>query len=275
MKRALLIGLGLLISLFLVAPASAFVFVYVDVQKDKSVTVNESIYISKDVDINVDLDVSLEGAAEAIALANQENWGGEVDGAGDGEGPAAGNFRDATIRRSINENRGIVGVNQDAGNMNNQGNNVAVAVTDALDSFANAESSASQINVANEVEALEDVDNLIDPTTGEILPPQKSGTIAGSITMNRGIVGVNQSVGNMNNQLNNVALAAGLEGVDVALSEADLGQLNAFNLVFETNTHKADTISASINANTGIVGVNQSAGNMNNQGNVVSAAVTR
>jgi len=85
----------------------------------------------------------------------------------------------------------------------------------------------------------------------------------------------------MNNQTNAVAVAAGIDSneddVLVALAEAALGQenvdhnYNAFN-----NTHVA-TIDLSINGNTGITQVNQSAGAFGNQGTVaaVGAAVTQ
>jgi hypothetical protein len=257
MKRAALIGLGLLMSLALVAPASACVFVFADVQKDKDITVVENITITKTATIDVTVIEDLTAAAESLALGNQENLDNEVAGI---DGPSSGNDREALIEFSIGTdeetgNIGIVGVNQSTGNMNNQGNNVAAAVTGSEDAFVNAESSASQINAGNSVDAVDET---------------KISDIDTSVNYNMGIVGVNQSTGNMNNQLNNVALAAGLGGAPVALAEADLGQLNADNTVIETFSFKDDIIQDSINNNQGIVGVNQSTGNMNNQANVVA-----
>jgi hypothetical protein len=70
----------------------------------------------------------------------------------------------------------------------------------------------------------------------------------------------------------------------VALSEADLGQVNRLNQARESDSvasstidplfgiNKTATIRGSITGNTGIVGVNQASGNMANQANGVSAA---
>jgi hypothetical protein len=272
MKRAVLIGLGLLMSLALVAPASAFVFVFADIEKTKDVIVTETITITKTATITATVNVAPLAAAEALALANQENLGNTVAGEpDDGEPiPEFGNEKYAEIKGSIGAdentyNTGIIGVNQSTGNMNNQGNNVAVAVTSNADAFANAESSAAQINAFNRV--------YVNEGTADInTPPQKTDLIDQSINYNKGVIGVNQSVGNMNNQLNNVAIAGGLDGVPVALSEADLGQINGANHVFEWSTVKIDEIKNAINYNHGVVGVNQSGGNMNNQANVVAIA---
>jgi hypothetical protein len=86
----------------------------------------------------------------------------------------------------------------------------------------------------------------------------------------------------MNNQANALSLAVSLESGGVALAEADLGQINVFNTVHESDSdpatppligvHKSANISSSVNYNIGVVGVNQAAGNMANQGNVVSIA---
>ncbi|MFZ1060768.1 MAG: hypothetical protein WAP47_16415, partial [Candidatus Rokuibacteriota bacterium] len=103
--------------------------------------------------------------------------------------------------------------------------------------------------------------------------PDREATIKDSLNHNSGIAQVNQNTGNMNNQTNAVALAVGL-GADVALSEAALGQVNAWNTVYDVATVKYDFIKGSVNSNTGIVSVNQSSGNMNNQGTAISVAVT-
>jgi hypothetical protein len=75
----------------------------------------------------------------------------------------------------------------------------------------------------------------------------------------------------MNNQINAVALAVGVNAA-VALSEADLGQLNSSVEVNETNTTRAEDITGSVVGNTGITQVNQSNGNLNNQASVVSVS---
>jgi len=64
-------------------------------------------------------------------------------------------------------------------------------------------------------------------------------------------------------------------GSQVALAESVLGQVNTGNTVLEVETLKVDRIAESINNNTGIGGVNQSSGNMNNQASAVSfSAIT-
>jgi len=286
MKKFLGIIVGLAISVALAMPASAFVVVFGDVDKYKDIDITEWIVINKTVIISVDVTAELNSAAEALAVVNQENICNTVmgfnpelaDEAIRFEIPeevfdfyAFDNFRTNTITGSILTNVGIVGVNQDSGNFNNQGNNYAVAVTDTVPTFANSESSASQINAGNEVRTYELFENAVAGI------PQKTDDITNSVNLNKGIVSVNQSVGNMNNQLNSVALAVGLappgEGVMVAMAEADLGQFNAFNTVVEINTIKADTITGSINNNHGITSVNQAAGNMNNQASIVSLSV--
>ena len=82
---------------------------------------------------------------------------------------------------------------------------------------------------------------------------------------------VNQNVGNMNNQLNALSLAAGLEA-DFALADAFLGQFNTQNIVSEFQTIRTATITNSVNHNIGVTNVNQVTGNMNNQAAVVSFA---
>jgi hypothetical protein len=94
---------------------------------------------------------------------------------------------------------------------------------------------------------------------------------------------VNQATGNNNNQANGLAIAVGLRpGGGVAIAEADLGQFNTYNTVLESNDaggsdaqvgiNKSATITGSVNDNTGVIGVNQTVGNMANQANIVAIA---
>jgi hypothetical protein len=269
--KKLSILLGVLLVLGMTVPAMAEVWVTGTVDKTKTITVDETVTIDKDVVINATVDVDLVKAAEADSVVNQDNLSNTVTG-NPIEPAVDNNYKSAKTESSINDNTGIVGVNQDAGNMNNQANVVSVAVaiepsnTDPaslLPSFANSQTSATQKNMNNSVHELENY----------LLGPQKEDSISDSINRNCGIVGVNQSVGSMNNQLNEVALAVA-DNCLVALAEADLGQYNANNTVFDLGTVRTDSIANSINGNTGIVGVNQSGGNMNNQSNMVSISAT-
>lgn len=257
---------------FVATPAFADVFVFADITKDADIVVNELVTKTKIVRINVNAPLtSLAGAAEANAVANVTNDGNTVDAAGEimvGPFTATGNpnnfllQKHATITGSIDFNSGIVGVNQDVGNMVNQANIVSFAESEIPGSLTNSQADVSQLNDNNTVTHIEKTLNLT-------APPIYTALIDGSIDNNTGIVGVNQNVGNMNNQTNAIALAVGA-GALVALSEADLGQTNSNNHVSEANTTKSDLITASVNTNSGIVQVNQTTGNMNNQASVIS-----
>jgi hypothetical protein len=271
MNKLLILAAALLI-LALAVPAMATVIVTGDIYKDKYIIVDENVVIDKDIYIVVHVDVAPVKAAEADSLVNQDNTDNTVAGIGNLQnGLLDYNYRTAVIDGSIKDNIGIVQVNQDAGNMNNQANvtsaAVAIQTTDEeLPALANSQASAEQFNSNNSETAFE-------ASFTDDNPPLPNYTkvdwITNSINRNLGIVGVNQSVGNMNNQANQVAIAIA-DGAIVALAEADLGQFNSFNSVIEFGTVKTDYIYNSINSNHGIVGVNQSAGNMNNQANIVS-----
>ena len=254
MKR--LLGLALAVLVMAIAvPAFADVDVDVKITKDKDIVVKEFIFKLKIPIAIVVLLERLDGAAEAEALVNVVNAKNWVDATRDRID------LDAVITGSINDNSGIVQVNQDVGNMVNQGNVVAVAVTSEK-SWTDAQAEVDQTNAFNFV-------TVTGRATSGIA--DRTATISGSINNNTGIVQVNQNASYMNNQTNAAAVGVGF-GAAVALSEAALGQVNAFNTVREFNTLKEDLIEKSITHNTGIVSVNQSTGNMNNQGAAVSVA---
>ena len=99
----------------------------------------------------------------------------------------------ARIEGSVSGNTGIVGVNQNSGDMNNQNNEVAAAIG-VNPTLALGEGALGQVNSGNTVRAENTVkyDEIGD----------------GSVSNNSGVVGVNQSVGNMNNQMNSFSIAA-------------------------------------------------------------------
>jgi hypothetical protein len=272
MKRFLigLVGMG---ALLWVTPALATVTVFATIDKEKAIFITEVITINKTVTLDAVVNIAVEKSAESQALANQDNLFNE----------ACSNCAEKadTTTGSFNGNSGVVNGNQAAGNMNNQGNAVSVAVDTGggdvpnlqidVPGFAEAQAHAEQVNADNNVDTV----NLIF----------RNADITDSFNDNTGVVGFNQSPGNMNNQVNLVSLAIALTDSGVALSEADLGQWNQFNIVEESDSvgfagdgrdiigiQKSATITGSLNGNTGIAGVNQSAGNMANQANVVSMA---
>jgi hypothetical protein len=253
-------------------PAEASLDLFARITKTKDIRVAERVFIDKRIVITVMLREQYDGAAEADAVSNQLNERNIVRGNIQGTAPTNPSYgisRHARIADSINRNEGIVGVNQDVGNMVNQGNLVAAALTRTPRSVTNSQAEADQVNRFNNVVQLERLTIQNGQIVGE---PDRSADIEDSINFNSGVVGVNQNSGNMNNQLNKLALAVG-PGSHVALSEAALGQVNTGNRVLEVETFRVDTIRDSVRNNSGIVGVNQSSGNMNNQASVVSMAV--
>lgn len=296
MKRTALYATGSALALALLAnslPASADVEVYASIQKTKDIRITETIFITKFVDLRVNVDVHYDAAAEADAILNQENTNNDVDSSFDQLGVPIDQINNmgidltASISGSINDNTGIVDVNQDVGNMANQGNQVSLAIaTPSLDDdvetddnvFVNSQSEAEQINANNAVWHAEDPKGSDENATVDLVDePNIEADITDSINGNTGIVNVNQNAGNNNNQANTEALAVAIDLAGVALSEAALGQLNTnpqnengFPAVFEAGVEKTASITGSLSGNSGIGGVNQAAGNMANQANVFS-----
>ena len=269
------------------------------IDKTKKVSVIENISIDKDVTLNLDIgtadvELQLARAAEASAIANittSNNLVDRVPVVGDINGnalPHQDNIRAALIggnssaAQSINDNDGLTGVNQDVGAMTNQGNLWSVALSEENPTdpslFADAQAEVDQKSIDNEVsfvngEGAASIGGQID----------FNASIDGSINDNTGLTAVNQNAGNMNNQTNAVAVAAGVSlvgnqaevsGASVALAEAALGQVSTGNDTDELDPAgalKTSTISGSINGNIGITQVNQATSNMGNQGNVVAA----
>jgi hypothetical protein len=292
MKKILYAGVASC-ALFIANAASADVTVLANINKTKDITVTEFITILKTVDLTAFVDITPGKAAEAQGLINQTNY----------DNTACGNCAEKTdtIDGSITGGTGIANVNQATGNMNNQGNAVSVAwdvtrpppVTPpppdvppgapGASGFANSQAHIDQKN--GEDSEGGSFPNLVD--TVNLL--FRDATITDSINDNSGIVQVNQNTGNMNNQANQFVLAVSLLGDSqqggVALSEADLGQVTVANRDQESDSVPTDdnrsliginknvSIDGSITGNTGVVNVNQGAGNMSNQANNVSAAV--
>lgn len=278
-------------ALLIATAASADVFVEADINKTKDIDVTETITITKIINLDVAVVVVPTKAAESTGIINQVNDDNEACG-------NCAEKRDEIIGSIGNggQNSGIVNVNQSSGNMNNQGNAVSVAVDfvvippttptpndpgDPVDPDGGFAHSQAHIEQVNGEESEEGEGNLVD--TVNLL--FRDAVIEASINGNQGIVNVNQSPGSMNNQANLVSLAVSFADGGVALSEADLGQVNSWNDVHESDAtpvsgqnpligiNKNADITGSINNNTGIIGVNQAAGNMANQANNVSAAV--
>lgn len=206
--------------------------------------------------------IPTDGAAESDVIVKQKNFDQEVDhdhGTGGDPNPLQ---LSATLDNSGNTNSGVFQLNQDVGNMVNQGNVASVAITGSATALTDANAAASQKNRDNNSRTVVpfDLENW-----------NKQALINDSLNTNSGIIHVNQNTGDMNNQLNVSSIAVG-DGSVVAMADAELGQFNTGNTVFDQNTQKRDRIIGSVNDNSGIVNVNQSSGKFNNQATVVSFA---
>ncbi|RDD62665.1 hypothetical protein DRB17_05750 [Ferruginivarius sediminum] len=261
----------------------ADVFVNATIDKVKTVNVNETINVDKFVNIDAFVDNNALKAAESLALVNQRNE--------DNEACTNCAEKQDIINDSFNTNSGLVTWNQAAGNMNNQANAISASVDNFVPGdgddggdpeseptgFAEAQASAEQINGDRDGEGGA---NTVDSVN--IL--FRDARLIASGNGNSGVLFLNQSAGNMNNQVNELSLAVAFADEGVALSEADLGQWTTGNFVGESDgsvpggdpagdgINKAATINGSLNGNAGVIGVNQSVGNLANQGNVFSLA---
>lgn len=291
MRKALLVG-GIATSALLAQSAWADVSVLATIDKTKTIRVIEILQKVKSVSFSVVVTANVQKAAESLGVVNQTN----------ANNLACENCaeRNDVIDNSINNNAGIVTLNQATGNMNNQGNNVAVAVdigrppppppggpggqeAPGPQGFAEAQAHTDQRNGITDL-AVNDGEVTFDPA-GNIVDAInlvfRSGDITNSVKSNTGIALINQAPGNMNNQANNLSMALGFpEAFGVALAEADLGQVDAYNRVLEAGDgfqpeigiNKRANIAGSITGNSGIVGVNQGVGNMANQSNTMAVA---
>jgi hypothetical protein len=274
MKNKYLIAVAALTFGLAASPAFADVTATMNVTKDKIVVIEQPTTIIKKVDTVVTYRGTLTDAATAQALVNSSNTGNSVTSSRDndredgvntaGDDANMGIVRKALVEGSVLRNLGIGQLNQDTGNFANQGNVVSAGLDFGKDAFANAEAYAEQLTTGNTVRHRE----------GSVAPranPPIDAIVRGSFNNNQGVFMGNQNSGNVNSQHNVLALAVADSAI-WALSDAGLNQVNAGNSAFETNSVKRDLITGSVNNNTGIVMVNQSVGNMNNQATVVSIA---
>lgn len=280
MKRQLRSLVLILLAGAVAVPALADVTVTAEINKTKDVFVLETIDTTKTVNLNAAVTLLTDTAAEAQAVVNTKNEkAGVFVGSRSGPSllpPYVTTLSPSTLRRAaklsnaVQSNTGVMGVNQDAGALANQGNVVSLGMVNTPGAFVNTQAEVQQVNKQS------NSDYIVTP--GEVSDP--SNTLTNSILDNTGIVGVNQNTGNLNSQTNAVALAIGLGGARVALSEAALGQVNSGangvqHRAGEVGTVNTNTIENVANNNVAIVGVNQASGSMNNQAGVVSfAAIT-
>jgi len=279
--------------------ASADVATNWTVNKTKTTNIYEPTTITKTITVTVTDTQPLNSEASGLVVINSSVIGSVVGRAlvidpniGNLDGETAQDFvgqvdnydlhRSTLLTGSVTTNTGIGQLNQDVGNDSNQGNAVAAGLTFGGNDFAKAEAYVEQLSQFNSARNIEGESNLVSnsqfntgnpsltPLQGPLVP-QITADVENSINHNVGVFMVNQNSGNNNQQHNALAAAIG-DNALTALADAGLHQVNSGNHVYDLNTVKQDTINASVNSNQGIVALNQSVGDNNNQATVVNVA---
>ena len=193
--------------------------------------------------------------ADALALLNQVAIGNVVE--------ETNVSRSTVYEGSGSGNSGIVGVNQASGNLNNQAIVRAIAFVggDAVLQLAAAYAA-------------------MDLTANTVLASGPRQTrIEDSFHATVGIVGINQSAGNLNQQGNVLAMTMGttLAPGIVLIGDSALGGIGGVDdntLVEDPASPRSDTLVNSFGGFTGIAQVNQSSGDLNRIGNVLGVSVS-
>lgn len=241
--------------------------------KDKDTYVTENIYREKAVFLQATVAPDVTKMSESLAMINQWTGGNTMT---ENE-----TLRTDTITNAVNNNIGLTILNQTAGDLNNQASSASGAANAGNTGvvYGEAQAGAEQNSKGNTLlerdltwfsSDPQAIDG--DPNTPTKLPG-KTATITNAIKNNLGVVHVNQSVGNMNSQANSLALSTSFGEGGIVLTDAVLGQKQSGNTVFEYNTWRQAVLQDAVKNNTGIISLNQSAGSLGNQANVVAIGV--
>lgn len=259
-----------------------------DVSLDGQVTFKKDVTITQKRDDNfftyINEQFEPKARADAEAVKNDLNYNNYME------------VGDSTFADNMTGSfAGFIGIgqsNQAAGQMNNQGNVAAVAFVSNNDAYSSALTAVGVSNKNNEYSANHKKDGFggyTDWWTPATTVTQ-TDTMLNSFTGFIGIGQSNQSAGSMNNQNNAVAVAAGVQddpgsakgwggdfkggGSMVAMAASELAMTNSCNKFQIDKATFTNNMTGSFNGFVGIGQSNQSAGNMNNQANVVSVAAT-
>jgi len=167
----------------------------------------------------------------------------------------------ALLQGSFNDGRGLFGVNQDAGNFNNQANAVAFV-------FGDGETFSQLLALSIEIEHHDNV-VISNNSTQEV-------HIEGSFNGTKGIVGVNQTAGSGNSQINAMAVGVGVMlGEDaIVLHDTDLeGVLGDDDGPGNDPPSEIPTSVDSFQGFEGIAQVSQANGNLNRVQNALTVSV--
>ncbi|MFI4975125.1 MAG: hypothetical protein ACHP84_11350 [Caulobacterales bacterium] len=166
---------------------------------------------------------------------------------------------------SANGTEGILGVNQNAGDNNNQGNAVSIAVTSGDNSAALARVIASEKQKS---------------LVGVVTQTTQANGITNSFNGFEGIAQVNQTTGESNIQLNIVAIAFAAGATfspaltDVELKTVSVPTVGAGPMsAADCPAAGCNTVSGSFNSFSGIAQVQQIVGDANTVNNVVAIAM--
>ena len=189
--------------------------------------------------------VNAVGSSSSQALVSQIQVGNMME-----EGLTASL---AIVRNSFQHNRGIIGANQNSGNLNNQANVQVIA----------HDSGGPTIQLGHAAIEQRLVENTI-VTSGGAREDRIQNSFGGTV----GIVGINQSAGNLNNQANVMVITLGMGSEFVPLEDSSLGAVNSGNrLIQGPPGPKSDVILDSFYGFRGLAQVSQSAGDLNSVSN--------
>jgi hypothetical protein len=253
----------------------------------KCVTINQ--YRDDCFKTKIDVCYEPEARADAEAVKNDLNYHNELY-------VGSSTFKD-DMCDSFNQFTGIGQSNQSAGSMNNQGNVVSVAYVSNAKTYASSLAAVGDTNTDNNISVGSDnVDGGLSGILGSIFGGHNDACLTQTDSMKdsfncfTGIGQSNQSAGSLNNQNNVVSIAAGVGekssdshytfgrdnglGSSVAVAASELALNNTCNTFCVDKASFTNTMTGSFSGFTGIGQSNQSAGNMNNQVNVVSVAAS-
>lgn len=208
---------------------------------------------------------TVEGETEVISLSATGVVSGTTAAAqviADNHIEESGVISRVLLQDAFQGNAGIVNVNQEAGNVNNQANVRVLAFL--------ATEVGSIIGALNLTVSQVATNNTVVSDGGE-----RGTRIANSFGNTAGIAGVNQTVGSANNQLNVLAMVVGdTLGPDaLPMGDTTLGQVSSGKRDAQAAAgSRADVIENSFANFRGIAQVNQSSGDLNSVGNVVGVS---
>jgi hypothetical protein len=264
-----------------VGGAQADVFVHADIDKDKDIDVEIDVDIDKEIELFVFEYIAVDSVAEQLVLKNQRNQFNFVED----ENALAS----ASIDASYNTASGILLINQAPGFVNNQGNEVSVTAATSPGNVGYRPQPSPTVsttfgNFDTDADGIADVTRQIDCIDCE----SSTGILIGEPFV------VTQPLG-LEDAEENAQIAAWNEAISGVFAHAEVSveQINGFSPdtdgsdpeILQVPTEFAneyvntfgsilsDSITGSFNGASGVVGVNQAAGSLNNQDNALGIAV--